>query len=146
VLCNEVSSLILNLLRLETTPGATHVFVFKDDELDFAPADDGYFTAFRFTVNDEQLSIRLSRSGTEEEHTSVFLPLEGEQDIRGLTLELDDSTDGLQGRKLIGDSDKNCLAEHLQRRQVRNSAFLPKRVLEINDVSEPTTCRFLLSE
>ncbi|KAI4670555.1 uncharacterized protein J4E79_000837 [Alternaria viburni] len=78
--------------------------------------------------------------------SACLKPLEVVQKRNKLALELDNNTGGQCTRKLINEWDKNCLANHMYCGQASDSAFLPTRLLEINDVGNPTTCRLVLRE
>ncbi|KAI4929245.1 uncharacterized protein J4E92_004909 [Alternaria infectoria] len=78
--------------------------------------------------------------------SACLKPLEVVQKRNKLALELDNNTGGQCTRKLINEWDKNCLANHIYCGQASDSAFLPTRLLEINDVGNPTTCRLVLRE
>jgi len=120
--------------------------IFQDEGHNSTPVNDDYFTTFRLTVDESQLSIHLMCSGLKNWGTSFLWPLESIQKDTELSFELDDSTGGQHARKLIDEWDRNCLANHQQCGQIGNSAFLPTRLLDFEDVSNPTTCRLVLRE
>ncbi|KAI4692325.1 uncharacterized protein J4E84_003294 [Alternaria hordeiaustralica] len=91
------------------------------------------------SVNGKVLKIDLLSSEGYHRLSSNLKPLEVVQKRNKLTLELDDNTGGQCTRKLVNEWDKNCLANHVYCGQASDSAFLPTRLLEINDISDPTT-------
>lgn len=118
---------------------------YKDHGHDSTPAGDGYFTTFTVTITDNYL-LMLVKCGVKDSKPEFFTPLECEPASRRLNLEMDDNTDGQYARKLIDEWDKNCLVNHLQCGKISDFTFLPTRMLEIKDVSNPTTCTLVLRE
>ena len=120
--------------------------VFRYDGHKVTSADDGYFTTFKVSVDKKVLEMDLISSEGYSRMSACLKPLEVVQKRNKLALELDNNTGGQCTRKLINEWDKNCLANHIYCGQASDSAFLPTRLLEINDVGNPTTCRLVLRE
>ncbi|KAH6878354.1 heterokaryon incompatibility protein-domain-containing protein [Alternaria rosae] len=121
---------------------------FKDHEHNLTRADDDFLTSFNLFVyeKEKRIFVNLMWRGTRAGTLSILLPLESMQEKADLILELNDNTDGQHSRRLIDGWDKNCLAKHSRCTRTGDSAFLPTKILEFEDGSNPTTCRLVLRE
>jgi protein gp37 len=81
------------------------------------------------------------------EYEALLVPVDKAEYDDNITFELDNTTDGPRARKMVDQWIQNCTGHHDRCRLDDTRAFLPTRLLEINDSSEqPTYCLVLRTE
>ena len=118
----------------------------REYEHDFTCAPNDYFTGFSLKIYDEVIYVFLRRGTATVFNGLSLIPLEAAQEEEDWNLELDGTTGGQHARELIDEWDKDCLAKHLRCGQVSDSHFLPTRMLQFQDISNPSTCSLVLRE
>ena len=113
---------------------------------DIKPANDNYFTTFTASFVGGTLCVFPNWNRDRCSLMSLLIPLKIKQEYPEMDLKLDDNTGGQYTQNLIYDWDRNCDVKHLRCGKFGDSAFLPTRMLEIEDISNPTACSLVLRE